>query len=183
MHFTSSDAAATLPADATLVNGGGTFSATLTTAGNQTITVTDTVTSSVTGVSDLIAVGALAQTIGNFTATPAHPIFVPGGTFAVSATGGASANPVTFSIAVASAAICSAGGLNGATITMLASGTCTVLADQAGNASYAQAPEATLAVTLGSAIIKIPALSDWMLGLLGALLGSLAFARARRPHN
>src|SRR5205823_6741638 len=36
VHFTSSDAAASLPANATLTNGAGTFSATLRTAGNQT---------------------------------------------------------------------------------------------------------------------------------------------------
>jgi len=42
VHFTSSDPAATLPADSTLVNGTGTFSATLTSAGFQTITATDT---------------------------------------------------------------------------------------------------------------------------------------------
>src|SRR5947208_3045494 len=47
VHFTSSDGAATLPANSTLTNGTGTFSATLATAGNQTITATDTVTSEI----------------------------------------------------------------------------------------------------------------------------------------
>ncbi|HMF23721.1 MAG TPA: hypothetical protein VKG24_16555, partial [Pseudolabrys sp.] len=41
VHFTSSDGAATLPANATLTNGVGTFSATLKTAGTQTIAATD----------------------------------------------------------------------------------------------------------------------------------------------
>src|SRR5207302_11225751 len=36
VHFTSSDGAATLPANSTLTNGTGTFSATLRTPGNQT---------------------------------------------------------------------------------------------------------------------------------------------------
>jgi hypothetical protein len=51
VHFTSSDTAAgvVLPADATLTNGQGTFSATLTKAGAQTITATDTTTSTITG--------------------------------------------------------------------------------------------------------------------------------------
>ncbi len=46
VHFTSSDVGVgvVLPADATLTSGTGTFSATLVTAGNQTITATDTVT-------------------------------------------------------------------------------------------------------------------------------------------
>jgi hypothetical protein len=49
VHFTSSDAQATLPANSTLTNGVGTFSATLKTAGSQTVTATDTATSSITG--------------------------------------------------------------------------------------------------------------------------------------
>jgi hypothetical protein len=40
-HFTSSDVQAVLPADATLTNGVGTFSATLKTTGSQTITVSN----------------------------------------------------------------------------------------------------------------------------------------------
>ena len=56
VHFTSTDSAASLPADATLTNGVGTFNATLRTAGNQTITATDTTNSSITGTSAVIAV-------------------------------------------------------------------------------------------------------------------------------
>jgi hypothetical protein len=48
-HFTSTDGQATLPANAMLTNGTGTFSATLKTAGSQTITATDTVMASITG--------------------------------------------------------------------------------------------------------------------------------------
>jgi hypothetical protein len=51
VHFTSSDAQAVLPANATLTNGIGPFNATLKTAGTQTITATDTVTASITGTS------------------------------------------------------------------------------------------------------------------------------------
>ena len=57
-HFTSTDGAAVLPADATLTNGTGTFSATLKTAGSQTITATDTVTASITATSASIEVNA-----------------------------------------------------------------------------------------------------------------------------
>jgi hypothetical protein len=57
VHFTSSDGSATLPADSTLTNGTGTFSATLNTAGNQTITATDTLNGSITGTSNTIVVG------------------------------------------------------------------------------------------------------------------------------
>lgn len=56
VHFTSSDAQAVLPAASTLTNGTGTFSATLKTAGAQTITAADTVTASITGTSNSITV-------------------------------------------------------------------------------------------------------------------------------
>ena len=49
VHFTSSDGQAVLPANSALSSGTGTFSLTLKTAGSQSITTTDTVTSSITG--------------------------------------------------------------------------------------------------------------------------------------
>ncbi len=63
VHFTSTDGAATLPADSTLTNGVGTFPVTLRTAGSQTITATDTVTSSISGTSGAIAVSVIAGSI------------------------------------------------------------------------------------------------------------------------
>lgn len=56
VHFSSSDPNAMLPPNATLVNGTGTFSATMATSPSQTITATDTSLSSITGVSSAIAV-------------------------------------------------------------------------------------------------------------------------------
>ncbi len=49
VHFTSTDGQAVLPPNAKLTMGTGTFSATLNTATNQTITASDTVTASITG--------------------------------------------------------------------------------------------------------------------------------------
>lgn len=49
VHFTSSDPAAVLPNDQALTNGSGTFAATLTNAGFQTITATDTASASIKG--------------------------------------------------------------------------------------------------------------------------------------
>jgi hypothetical protein len=68
--FTSSDTGTgvVLPADATLANGTGTFSATLVTAGSQTITAADTVDSAITGTSDPITVDAAAATHFSVTA-------------------------------------------------------------------------------------------------------------------
>jgi len=57
VHFTSTDGAATMPANYTFTSGDAgthTFSATLNSAGNQTITATDTTNVSVTGTSGLI---------------------------------------------------------------------------------------------------------------------------------
>ena len=55
VHFSSTDKGAILPADSTLSNGTGTFSATLKASGSQTIMATDTVTASITGTSFAIS--------------------------------------------------------------------------------------------------------------------------------
>jgi hypothetical protein len=59
----------------------------------------------------------------------------------LTATGGASGNPVTFT--AGPSAVCTSGGTNGATITIVATGTCNLTADQAGNGNYNAAPQAT----------------------------------------
>lgn len=74
-HFTSSDGAATLPADYTFTAGDNgvhsfTGGATLRTAGSRTITATDTVTASITGVSGAINVGAAGATNFVISGTP-----------------------------------------------------------------------------------------------------------------
>jgi alpha-tubulin suppressor-like RCC1 family protein len=86
LHFTSIDGSAFLPADYSFVagdKGTHTFSATLSTAGTQTITVTDSSTSAITGVSNSVGV------------TPAAPKFVV--TADATATAG-TAFPVTVAV-------------------------------------------------------------------------------------
>jgi RHS repeat-associated protein len=63
VNFTSTDGAASLPGNSTLVDGVGTFSATLYTAGYQNFIATDTVNSDITGQSSAITVdpGSLAN--------------------------------------------------------------------------------------------------------------------------
>jgi DNA-binding beta-propeller fold protein YncE len=68
VHFTSSDPLALLPADTTLTNGTGTFTATLRTAGSQTITATDTLHLDEVGRSNPIATQGLV--VSSFTRTP-----------------------------------------------------------------------------------------------------------------
>jgi hypothetical protein len=60
VHFSSNDGLAVLPANVILSGGTGTFSATLKTAGGQTISVTDAVTTAITGTSGTIAVAPAA---------------------------------------------------------------------------------------------------------------------------
>jgi hypothetical protein len=80
-----------------------------------------------------------------FTSTPPASA-APGDTYQVTATGGGSANPVTFTIDPASATVCT---ISGATIAFNHAGTCVINANQAGNASYQPAPQVqqTAAVT------------------------------------
>jgi len=61
VHITSSDGAATLPANNTLVSGVRNFSVTLNTVGTQSITATDTVTASITGSQTGITVSSAAN--------------------------------------------------------------------------------------------------------------------------
>ena len=62
IQFSSTDGLAMLPANSTLTNGAATFSATLNTVGNRTITATDTVTNSIAGTSGTIAVSKPSTT-------------------------------------------------------------------------------------------------------------------------
>jgi hypothetical protein len=67
VHFTSTDPLAVLPPDTSLSNGAGQFSATLNTAGGQSITATDTANPNVTGtwqVAVMPSVGITGPTIG-----------------------------------------------------------------------------------------------------------------------
>ena len=84
------------------------------------------------------AVGQGSQTI-NFTSSPPAQPTVGAPDYPVTATGGASGNPVTFSISAPAASVCSSSGLNGSNISFTAPGTCVILANQAGDANYAAA--------------------------------------------
>ena len=88
-----------------------------------------------------VAIARANQAITDFASTPAAPLFHPGGTFGVSATMGASGNPVTFGSTTTS--VCTVAG---STVTMLAPGTCTLSADEAGDVDYNDAPTVMLDV-------------------------------------
>ncbi len=71
----------------------------------------------------------------------AAPVLLLTASASVSATGGASGNAVTFSSTTP--AICTASGVNGATVTAIGAGTCVIAANQAGNGFYQAATQAT----------------------------------------
>ncbi|MET4579987.1 beta strand repeat-containing protein [Ottowia thiooxydans] len=97
-----------------------------------------------------VTIGKQSQVI-TLQVSPSTIVFTPGGTFTVNATGGASALPVTVTIAEESASVCASGGANGTTITMLSAGDCVVHADQAGNSNYEAATRVTQTVSISKA--------------------------------
>src|SRR5205823_4132957 len=85
VHFTSTDGNSILHANTTLSNGVGSFSATLRTAGSQTLTATDTVTSSIAGTSGSISVSAAAASTLVVNGFPSPTTAGVAGTFTVTA--------------------------------------------------------------------------------------------------
>jgi hypothetical protein len=101
---------------------------------------------------------AESQVITFTSSVPSSPTV--GGTYTVTATGGASGNPVTFSIdATSTAGACS---ITGSTVSLTGVGTCVIDANQAGNTNYTAAPEVhqSLSISLGGQVItftsKVP---------------------------
>ena len=82
VHLTSSDLAAALPGNSTLVSGTKAFSVALATAGSKTVTATDTVTPAVTGFSNVTvsapaaATHFVVTTVGSMTAGSAISVTV-----------------------------------------------------------------------------------------------------------
>ncbi|MGB7650053.1 MAG: autotransporter domain-containing protein [Gallionella sp.] len=87
----------------------------------------------------------------------------------ISATKGASTSPVIFSSLTP--AICTATGVNGATITGISAGTCVIAADQAADANYAIATQVQtkFAVGLGTQTITFGAAPTLSVGGTGTL--------------
>jgi hypothetical protein len=75
--------------------------------------------------------------------------------FTVSATGGASGNPVTFT--AVPAGVCSSSGINGSTITIGVTGLCTVTAHQVGNSDYNAAADLPQSFTVAPKGLDITA--------------------------
>jgi probable HAF family extracellular repeat protein len=76
-----------------------------------------------------------------FTTSPPDPAFV-GNSYTVAATGGGSGNPVLFTTGDVTCSV------TGSTVTFVGSGSCRVLADQAGSADYNSAPRVAQTITI-----------------------------------
>jgi len=74
---------------------------------------------------------------------PTSPVTYPVSPIALSATGGASGNPVVFSVVSGPGTV---SGTNGTTLTITDAGTVVVAANQAGNADYAAAAQVTQSI-------------------------------------
>ncbi len=96
-------------------------------------------------VSQSFAVGLGSQAI-TFTSTAPAAAVVAGPTYTPTATGGASGNPVTFTIDASAASVCS---INLGVVSFTAVGTCTINADQAGNTNYNAAPQVQQSFAVG----------------------------------
>ncbi len=87
----------------------------------------------------------ISQSISFTSTPPTSP--APGGTYVVTAKGGASGNQVFITIGSPATSVCS---ISGSTVTFNQPGTCTIDANQAGNAHYQPAPQAQQTVTVNS---------------------------------
>jgi hypothetical protein len=96
-----------------------------------------------------ITVGKIAQAITFTSTTPGPTAAVVGAQYSVTATGGASTNPVTYTVdATTTNGSCT---VSGSTVTFVHPGSCVIAADQAGNGDFLAAPTATQPVPVSPA--------------------------------
>jgi DNA-binding beta-propeller fold protein YncE len=105
-------------------------------------------------------------------AQPTSPVYYPVSPITLSATGGASGNPVTFSISSGPGSL---SGTNNSVLTVTGAGTIVIAANQAGNTNYAAAPQVTQSIvvdqlaalttpTPGSSLTNTSVLFKWTAG-------------------
>ena len=124
--------------------------------------------------------GMLSQTITFPPQSPTSRSFVAGDTFPIDPLATATSGlPVSY--ASGTPDVCT---VSGTAVTMVAVGTCTLVASQAGDAGWLPAADVSQNVTLlaagvAAAVTPIPTLSTWMLLALAGLLGLAAGLRRR----
>lgn len=97
--------------------------------------------------------------------------FVFGGSFTVDpvATGGVSGEPVTYGSSTTN--VCT---VNGTNVSFVAAGTCTITADQAGNANYASAPQVSQGVAINAVAAAAPTIGAATPGNMSAQIAFTA---------
>jgi hypothetical protein len=153
-----------LPANTTLTNGVGTFSATLNTVGSESITATDTVTASITGTSSAIAVGSKSPSKTTVTSSRNPSNYGQSVTFTATVTGATPTGNVTFKDG---GKILGTASLNGSgqavfTIKSLSVGRHPITATYNGDASNASSTSSVLTQTVGMPADSIK-LRNWQI--------------------
>lgn len=140
-------------------------------------------------VQQTIEVGKLAQSLSFTSIAPANAKV--GDTYTPTATGGASGNPVVFSVsgvpqtvsasmtAKAAGEVCS---ISGGVVSFSAPGTCTIMATQAGNEGYASAEMSQVVAVNAAAATPtpVPSLHHAALLFLSLLAGMLGMRKLHR---
>jgi hypothetical protein len=98
----------------------------------------------------MLTVNQITQSI-TFT-PPTAPVTFPVSPILLSATGGASGNPVVFSVVSGPGTV---SGTNGSTLTITNVGTVVVVANQAGNTDYSAAPQVTQSIVVNPPAVAI----------------------------
>jgi hypothetical protein len=98
--------------------------------------------------------GTATQGTQTITFTPTSPVTYGVTPITLNATGGASGNPVTFSI-VSGSAFGSLSGTNNSTLTVTGAGTIMIAANQAGNTNYFAATQVTAGITVNKATLTV----------------------------
>ncbi|HEX3071201.1 MAG TPA: Ig-like domain repeat protein, partial [Thermoanaerobaculia bacterium] len=162
VHFTSSDAGATLPANYTFTNGEGShsFNFTMVTPGTQTITAVDTVTGSITGTFD-VTVQASTSTalVSSATSSPQGQTVTFTATVTSPASGTISGNVTFKDGATDLGSVAVSNGTAGYSTNALSVGSHSITAEYEGNAYFltSTSPAVTQTVTTTGAPASISA--------------------------
>lgn len=172
--ITSSNPADTLPSEIQQSEGSVAFAVTFSGLGARTLTVTSKGDASVTATFAVnVLQGARQGQSISFTTSP--PAFAKvGGTYLAAATGGGSGLPVIYSLDTAGSTLgaCTVAA-NGAVV-FTGAGTCSIQADQAGNAAYSAAAQVRQSFTVGSASFSGPTVPSGGGGSSGPASASLS---------
>jgi len=143
-----------LPTGLSLSSATGTITGTPTavsTSATYTVTVIDANSATASNTFSL-TVGQASQAITAF--APSTPVTYGVTPIALTATGGASGNPVTFNIVSGPGSL---SGTNNSTLTVTGVGTIVVAANQAGNTNYTPAIQVTVSIVVNKATLTVTA--------------------------